>query len=328
MPIAWDVHAAGAGAGGDGLSADVLDSVRSTRVALKGPTASTTGGPRPVSVRLRKALDLPLGVRPARTWRGVDDMITKLDISVLRMTDEDLYEGLELEPDDPAAAGLRHALAARGREVSTDTAFSLKPMSTHAIERFAHSAVAYARAAGRRRLTIVHKATVMRATDGRFLSIVRDVATESGDFDVDDRLVDTTCLDLVRHSDRFDVLLTPVMYGDIVSDLVAGLSGGLGLAPGANLGPDAAVFEPVHGTAPTLVGLDRANPLAAILTGAMLLRHLGESVAAGRVEAAVGLVLAAGEVRTYDLAGWARDDPRAATTSAMTEAVITALSTS
>ena len=330
--IEWDVRAAGASAtagGGDSLPGGVVESIRATGVALKGPTASSTNGKRPVSVRLRAALGLEVGVRPIRSWPGVASTIglngAALDVMLLRMLDEDLYAGHELEADDPAAADLRRALAARGRRVPPDTAFSLKTMSTGAIDRFARAAIAHAKDRGRRRITIVHKATVMRATDGRFLEIVRDVAAELGGLEVEDRLVDTACLELIRHPDRFDPILGPVQYGDILSDVIAGIGGGLGLAPGANLGPDAAVFEPVHGTAPRLAGLDRADPIATILTGAMLLGHIGAAEAATRIEDAVGIALGEGRVRTYDLGARPRDDPAADGTTAMTEAVIAAL---
>lgn len=326
--IDWDIRLAGAGVAestGEALPDDVIDAIRERGVALKGPTGTAIGGGRAVSVRLRAALELQLGVRPCRSWPGVAGSTPELDIMILRMTGEDLYAGLEFDALDSEAADLRAALAAKGHVVPPDTAFSLKPMSAGAIARFANAAVEYARAAGRRRITIVHKATVMRATDARFLEIVRAEATRHGDLAIEDRLVDTACLELVRHPERFDTLIAPVMYGDILADLVAGLSGGLGLVPGANLGRGAAVFEPVHGTGPRLIGSDRADPLAAILTGAMLVRHLGEVDAADRIEAAVGRVLSDARIRTYDLAGWSRDDPRAATTASMTEAVIHAL---
>jgi isocitrate dehydrogenase (NAD+) len=327
--IDWDVRQAGQAAAaisGSSLPEDAIESIRSSGVALKGPTATATAGERAVSVRLRAALDLTIGVRPVRSLPGADAR-PGLDVLLIRMLAEDLYAGLELEPDDPAAAGLREDLQARGVAMPEDTAFSLKTMSTRAVERFARASLAYARSAGRTRITIVHKATVMRATDGRFRSIVRGVADELGDFELDERLIDTACLDLIRHPSSFDVLLAPVMYGDILSDVLAGLAGGLGLMPGANLGADAAVFEPVHGTGPRLTGTDRANPIAAILTGAMLLRHLGEGDAADRVETAVWAVLTEGRVRTYDLLGDTPADRRPATTTEMTEAIIAALPT-
>jgi isocitrate dehydrogenase (NAD+) len=332
-PICWDVRQAGVSAVdriGASLPEDVIESIRSTSIALKGPTATTTNGERPVSVRLRAELHLELGVRPIRTWRGVAASTAGgdragFDIMLLRMLGEDLYAGLEFEADDPAAADLRRLWASRGRHLPKDTAFSLKTMSDRAIERFARAALAYARRNGRRRITIVHKATVMRATDGRFLSIIAAAADRLPGFEVEERLVDTVCLDLIRHPDRFDVLIAPVMYGDILSDLIAGLAGGLGVAPGANLGPDIAVFEPVHGTAPSLAGLDRADPIAAILTGAMLLRHLGLTDAAHRIDSAVSCALIDGSTLTYDLAALPRHHPGAAGTRAMAEAVIAAL---
>ena len=331
--IDWDVRQAGAAAAadaGESLPDEVVESIRATRVALKGPTATATRGERAVSVRLRAALDLELGIRPVRSWPGVVGAVnavtsSNLDILLIRMLGEDLYAGLEFEADDPAAVDLRRLWASRGRALPKDTAFSLKVLSDRAIERFARAALTQARIHGRRRITIVHKATVMRATDGRFRSIVEEVARKVGGFEVEDRLVDTVCLDLIRHPERFDVLLAPVMYGDILSDVIAGLAGGLGLAPGANIGRHAAIFEPVHGTAPSLAGLDRADPIAAILTGAMLLRHLDLPAEAQRIETAVRCTLATGRVLTYDLAGVPRDHERAASTHAMTDAVIAAL---
>jgi isocitrate dehydrogenase (NAD+) len=330
--IDWDVRQAGATAAADGGSSlpdELIESIRATRVAFKGPTATGTSGERPVSVRLRAALDLELGVRPVRTWTGIRSPTAAgspgFDILLLRMLGEDLYAGLELEADDPAAADLRRLWADRGRALPKDTAFSLKPLSERAMERFARAALAYARIHGRRHITIVHKATVMRQTDGRFLAIVEKSARCLGGFQVDERLIDTVCLDLVRHPERFDVLLTTVMYGDILSDLIAGLAGGLGLAPGANLGAHTAVFEPVHGTAPSLAGQDRADPIAAILTGAMLLRHLDMAAEATRIESAVGCALREARSLTYDLAGITRQDARAASTRALTEAVVAAL---
>jgi isocitrate dehydrogenase (NAD+) len=328
--ITWDIQPAGAAAmatHGASLPGAVIESIRSTSVAFKGPTATATDGERPVSVRLRAELELELGVRPIRSWPGISSPAWTIgpgpvDVVVLRMLGEDLYAGLELDPKDPAADDLRRVWAARGRPLPGDTAFSQKPMSERAIARFARAALSHARLAGRRRITIVHKATVMRATDGRFLAIVRDIAEKMRGFEVEDRLVDTVCLELVRSPERFDVLITPMMYGDILSDLIAGLAGGLGVAPGANLGADVAVFEPVHGTAPSLAGLGRADPLAAILTGAMLLRHLELDSAADRIERAVESVLAAGESLTYDLAGVGRLDPSAVGTVGMTQAVI------
>ena len=251
-PVRWDVRDAGVAAAdrmGSSLPDDVIDSIRATSVALKGPTATGTSGERPVSVRLRAELHLELGVRPIRTWPGVaasvaGDGRAGFDIMLLRMLGEDLYAGLELEADDPAAEDLRRLWASRGRHLPRDTAFSLKTMSDRAIERFARAALGYAQRNGRRRITIVHKATVMRATDGRFLSIVAAAAERLPGFVVEERLVDTVCLDLIRHPDRFDVLLAPVMYGDILSDLIAGLAGGLGVAPGANSGPTSPCSSP------------------------------------------------------------------------------------
>ena len=264
--LEWDVREVGARAyerDGDALPGAVVDAIRDAGVALKGPVATPVDGPfRSVNVALREALGLHTGIRPARSADG------RLDVVVVRMTTEDLYAGLELE-------------------LSNDAAVALKPITRAACERTAREAFALARATGRARVTAVHKATVMPLTDGLFLDAVRAVGREFPDVEADDRLVDTTAAELVTKPERFDVLVMPMLYGDVLSDLAAALGGGLGFAPGANVGPGCAVFEPVHGTAQRHAGRDTANPVAAILSGAMLLRHLGEDEAADRVEGAV-----------------------------------------
>ncbi len=324
----WDVHEVGATAierSGTPLPAAVLASIAERGVALKGPVATaSSGAARSVNVTLREALGLQAGIRPSRTWPGVRAPVEGLDVVIVRMLAGDLYAGIEFTAGSDAVGRLRDLVAETcGRELPADAGVSLKAISPGETKAVARIALDYAREHGRRTVTIVHKATVMRATDGAFLAAARAVADEApaADVVVDDRLVDTVCHDLAARPGRCDVLLTSMLYGDLLADLCAGLSGGLGLAPGVNVGPSCAVFEAVHGTVAHQARRDAANPMAAILSGAMLLRHLGEAAAAERLEAAVAAVLADGRTLTYDLAG-GRD---AAGTTAVTDAVIAAL---
>jgi isocitrate dehydrogenase (NAD+) len=282
-------------------------SVRETRVALKGPTSTPVAGRRSLNLALRAELDLHTSIRPVR-YGGVD-------LVVARMNGEDLYAGVEFEPGSAEATEV--ARLAGGR-IPAGAGVSLKPLSEDAARRSVRTALRWARDAGRERVTIAHKATVMRATDGVFLDVARAEAEAAG-LEARDVLVDTLCGDLARgRAADHDVLLAPVMYGDILSDLVAGLAGGPGIAPNANLGDEHAVFEPVHGSAPRRAGQGVANPFAAILAGAMLLRHVGEADAASRVERAV----AESRTLTYDLAP---AGSAAASTDEAAEAVAAAL---
>jgi len=325
--LRWDVHEVGAAAierCGTPLPAAVLASIAARGVALKGPVATaSSAGVRSVNLTLREELGLQAGIRPARTWPGVGAPVEGLDVVVVRMLAGDLYAGIEFEAGSDGVARLRDLVAETcGRELPSDAGVSLKPISPMQTTAVARIALGYARDHGRRKVTIVHKATVMRATDGAFLSAARAVGDEeAGDVVVDDRLVDTVCHDLAARPGRCDVLLTSMLYGDLLSDLCAGLSGGLGLAPGVNVGPSCAVFEAVHGTVAHQAGRDRANPMALILSGAMLLRHLGEARAADRLEGAVAAVLADGHTVTYDLA----DGSDPAGTTAVTDAIVAAL---
>ena len=325
--FAWDVHDVGAAAierGGPPLSAGVLASIAGCRVALKGPVATASGaGYRSVNLALREELGLQAGIRPTRTWPGVPAPSEGLDVVIVRMLAGDLYTGIEFAAGSDAVARLRELVAdTSGRELPADAAVSLKPISPSETTAVARIALRYAREHGRRKITIVHKATVMRATDGAFLAAARAVAAQApAGLVVDDRLVDTICHDLAARPGRCDVLLTSMLYGDLLSDLCAGLSGGLGLAPGVNVGPSCAVFEAVHGTVAHHAGRDAANPMAVILSGAMLLRHIGEMSAADRLAGAIAAVLADGGTLTYDLAG----DREPCGTTAVADAVIAAL---
>jgi isocitrate dehydrogenase (NAD+) len=326
----WDLQEVGAESyarEGHPLLKRAIASVRERGLALKGPTSTpAVKGYRSLNIALRKELDLYAGIRPCRHFEGVRAPYPGTDVVVIRMNQEDLYEGIEYRHGEPATEELRRLVRdTRGVELSPDAGVSLKPLSGPASARVARRAFEYARANGRRKITAVHKATVMRFTDGVFLEACREVAGDYPDIEFDDQLVDNVCHQLVSHPEQCDVLLCPIMYGDILSDVAAGLVGGLGMAPGANVGDSAAVFEAVHGSAPKHAGQNRANPFALMLSGAMLLRHVDEQEAAGRLETAIAAVVADGRTLTYDLKP-SRDDPTAASTSEVTDAVIAQLS--
>jgi isocitrate dehydrogenase (NAD+) len=327
VTIEWDVQEFGADAyvrEGPALLERVIASVRERGVALKGPTSTPSGaGFRSINIALRRDLDLYAGVRPCRALPGVVTPFPQTDVVVVRMNTEDLYAGIEYARDEDTAVRLREIVAAtRGAELPDDSGISLKPLSHGAAARVARAAFEYARANGRRRVSAVHKATVMRATDGLFLEACREVAGAYDDVEFDDRLVDNACAKLVTRPQECDVLVMPMLYGDIVSDVAAGLIGGLGVAPGANLGDEVAVFEAVHGSAPRHAGRNRANPFAMMRSGAMLLGHIGEAAAAERLEAAIADVTREGKTLTYDIARNAEP----ASTSEVAQAVVERLS--
>ena len=270
---------------GSPLPQSTLDSVRADKLALKGPVTTPVGrGFRSVNVALRREFDLYANVRPARNLPGVNSRYAGVDLVVVRENTEDLYAGIEHKIGDVAAE-------------------SIKLITRAGSERIVRFAFEYARANGRRKVTAVHKANIMKCTDGLFLDVARGLAADYPDIDFDDVIVDACCMKLVQQPETFDVLVAPNLYGDIISDLCAGLVGGLGVAPSANIGADCAIFEAVHGSAPQIAGQNVANPTALILSGAMLLRHIGESEAARRVNAAVLSLLRAGNCLTQDLGG-------------------------
>ena len=317
VAIDWVVEEAGAAVlerEGTPLPPRVLDRVRQTRVALKGPITTPVGtGFASVNVELRQALDLFAAVRPSRTLPGVATRHPNVDLVVIRENTEDVYQGIEYPLDAPETADLRAELRRLGvEEIRDDAAFSVKPISVTGARRIVRYAFEFVRSHGRRRVTLGHKANIMRFSDGLFLSIGRIEAERHPDVWFEDMEIDQLSMRLVRDPERFDVLLLPNLYGDILSDLCAGLVGGLGLAAGANLGWEYAVYEPVHGSAPDIAGKRVANPLATIRSGAMLLRHLGEHDAATAVETAVDRVLAEEDVRTPDLGGTSSTDDVAA----------------
>ena len=320
--IEWDVQEFGADAyrrEGGALLERVIGSVRERGVALKGPTSTPSGGFRSINIALRRELDLYAGVRPCRSLPGIPTPFPDTDVVIVRMNTEDLYAGIEYGREDEPTGAVRDLVAdTRGVELPADAGVSLKPLSHGASARVARAAFEYARANSRARVTAVHKATVMRATDGLFLEACREVAADFTDVGFDDRLVDNACAKLVMRPEECDVLVMPMMYGDIVSDVGAGLIGGLGVAPGMNVGDEAAVFEAVHGSAPRHAGHNRANPFAAMLSGVMMLRHLSEPDAAQRLEDAIADVSREGRTLTYDIA---REQPPAST-SQVADAVV------
>ena len=306
--IEWDERAAGSTAlesHGDLLPDETLGAIRSGRVALKGPITTPVGtGFRSINVALRQELDLFAAVRPARALPGVKIRHPSVDLVVVRENTEDLYQGIEYERGQPATAALRDELRALGgHEVPPDAGVTIKPISVTGTQRIVRFAFEYARRNRRRKVTVGHKANVMRFSDGIFLETARAVASDFADVPWEEVQIDHLSSRLAKDPGMFDVLLLPNLYGDIVSDLCAGLVGGLGLIPGANIGWEYAVFEAVHGSAPDIAGQGKADPIAMILSGGMLLRHLGEAAAAENVEWAVDEVLRQGRVRTPDLGG-------------------------
>ena len=301
----------------------LLDSIRRNKVALKGPITTPVGsGFRSVNVALRKGLDLYVCLRPCKSYPGAPSLYPDVDIVVVRENSEDLYMGIEYRRDTPEAARLVRFIAEEsGDRVKEDSSFSIKAISQSASRRIVKYAFDYARANGRRKVTAVHKANIMKYTDGLFLSTASEVARDYPDIEFETIIVDSLCMQLVRFPQRHDVLVLPNLYGDIVSELCAGLIGGLGLAPGANIGDNIAVFEPTHGSAPKYTAQNKVNPMAMMLSGVLMLRHLGEKEAADRVENSIAQVIAEGSSLTYDMKP-ERNDPTVVGTSQVADAVI------
>ena len=323
----WDLQQAGMDVmeenDGNPLPDAVLDAIRETGVALKGPiTTPVGGGFRSVNVTLRKKLDLYAQVRPCKTYPGVRSRFMDIDLVVIRENTEDLYTGIEYAAGTSEAVELIEWIEAQGNRLAhRDAGISIKPISIKGTRRIVQFAFDYARANGRKKITAVHKANIMKFSDGLFLRIAREVASHNDDIQFDDRIVDNMCMQLVQRPEEYDVLVLPNLYGDIVSDLCAGMIGGLGMAPGANFGENVAIFEPTHGSAPKYAGQNKVNPMAQLLSGMLMLRHLGEHVAANRLERAIADVIAEGKNVTYDLKP-SRDDPTAVGTSEVADAII------
>ena len=323
----WDVREAGADVmekhGGNPLPPDVLDAIRETGVALKGPiTTPIGGGFRSVNVALRKELDMYAQVRPCKSYPGVRSRFADVDLIIVRENTEDLYAGIEYEEGTAEAAELIEWIEARGGTLRhNDAGISIKPISVTGTRRIFEFAFDYARRNGRRKVTAVHKANIMKFTDGLWLHVAREVAAENSDIEFDDRIVDNMCMQLVQRPEEYDVLVLPNLYGDVLSDLAAGMIGGLGVAPGANYGETVAVFEPTHGSAPKYAGQNKVNPIAQMLSGVLMLRHLDERYAADRLEQAIAAVIAEGRSVTYDMKP-TPDDPGAVGTSHVADAII------
>lgn len=322
----WEIAYAGAGAlekFGAVLPEATLASIRKNRVALKGPVTTPVGtGFRSVNVALRQELDLYACLRPCKTYAGVPSPFKDIDIVVVRENTEDLYSGIEFEEGTPESTRLIKLVSeATADKIHKDSGISLKVISEPASRRIVKFAFDYARAHKRKRVTAGHKANIMKFSDGLFLAVAREVAKSYPDIEFNDVIVDNLCMQLARRPQQFDVLVLPNLYGDIVSDLCAGLVGGLGVAPGANLGDELAIFEPTHGSAPKYKGQNKINPMATILSGVMMLRHLGETKAAERLEKAVAEVIAEGKNVTYDMKP-DMPDARVVGTSQVAEAII------
>lgn len=322
----WDIVSAGSEAQekfGTPLPDAVFDSINKNKVALKGPVTTPVGsGFRSVNVALRKGLDLYACLRPCKIYPGVPTLFQDVDIVVVRENTEDLYSGIEFERGTPEALKLIKLVAeTRGTAIREDSGISLKTISEMATRRIVRFAFDYARSYQRKKVTAVHKANIMKFSDGLFLAVAREVAQEYADIEFEDTIIDNLSMQLVRRPEQFDVLVLPNLYGDVISDLCAGLVGGLGVAPGANLGEGTAIFEATHGSAPKYAGQNKVNPMAMMLSGVMLLRHLGETRHADRLEKAIASVIAAGKQVTYDM----RPQGQAAGTAQVADAVITKL---
>jgi len=323
----WDVREAGADVmdryGGNPLPDEVLDAIRDTGVALKGPiTTPVGGGFRSVNVALRKSLDLYAQVRPCKTYPGVRTRFDDVDLIVVRENTEDLYAGIEYEQGSDETRELIDWIKSKGGKLAhEDAGISIKPISITGTRRIVQFAFDYARRNGRRKVTAVHKANIMKFSDGLYLQVAREVAAENDDIEFDDRIVDNMCMQLVQRPEEYDVLVLPNLYGDVLSDLCAGMIGGLGLAPGANFGEGIAIFEPTHGSAPKYAGQNKVNPMAELLSGMLMLRHLDENDAADSLEQAIAEVIREGKSVTYDMKP-RRDDPTAVGTSEVADAII------
>jgi len=325
----WDVQEAGADVMdqfGTPLPEPVLESIRTNRVAIKGPiTTPVGGGFRSVNVALRKELDLYACLRPCKYYPGVRSRYDNVDIVVVRENMEDLYAGIEFEEGLPETAKLIEFISdLSGKAIREDSGISIKPISVTGTKRIVGFAFDYARKYGRKKVTAVHKANIMKFSDGLFLATAREVAEQYPDIEFEDRIVDNCCMQLVSRPEEYDVLVLPNLYGDIISDLCAGLIGGLGVAPGGNIGDDIAVFEATHGSAPKYRGMNKVNPMAMMFSGVLMLRHLNEDDAADRLENALADVISEGKAVTYDMKP-NRDDPSAVGTSQVADAVIAKL---
>ena len=325
----WDWQEAGADVMdkyGTPLPDHVLEAVRETKVALKGPITTPIGtGFRSVNVALRKELDLFACLRPCKWYPGVRSRYDNVDVVIVRENHEDLYAGIEFEQGTADAAKVIEFLNdVQPKQIRKDSGISIKPISLYGAERIIRFAFEYAVRENRRRVDCITKANIMKHTDGLFLHVFREVAKDYPNIEAQETLVDALCMQLVQKPENYDVLVLPNLYGDIISDLAAGLVGGLGVAPGANIGDEAAVFEATHGSAPKYKGMNKVNPTALMLSGVLMLKHIGESDASRRMEDAIAAVIAEGKDVTYDMKA-DRNDPTAVGTSEYADAIIAKL---
>jgi isocitrate dehydrogenase (NAD+) len=326
VKINWEVAQAGADVmakEGTPLPEATLASIKKNKIAIKGPVTTPIGtGFRSVNVALRKALDLYACVRPCKTYPGVPSPFKGVDIVIVRENTEDLYAGVEYEKGTKEASALAEFInKQKGNVIRPDAGVSIKMISDFCTRRIVKYAFEYARNNHRKKVTATTKANIMKFSDGLFLNVARQVAKDYPDIALDEVLIDNLCMQLVRRPQEFDIIVAPNLYGDIISDLCAGLVGGLGMAPGANIGEGIALFEPTHGSAPKYTGLNKVNPMAMMLSGVLMLRHIGEAAAADKLESAIAAVIKEGKSVTYDMKD-RRDDPSAVGTSQVADAVI------
>ena len=325
----WDVQEAGVDimeTAGTPLPDSVIESIRTNKVAIKGPITTPVGhGFRSVNVALRKALDLYACVRPCKSYPGVRSKYDDIDLLFVRENTEDLYAGIEFEKDTPANAELTKKIIelepSAAETIKPHAGLSIKPISVEGTRRVVKYAFDYAVENDRKKLTAVHKANIMKFTDGLWLEVATEVAKDYPGIEFEERIVDNMCMQLVQKPELYEVIVLPNLYGDILTDVGAGLVGGLGVAPGANIGDGVALFEPTHGSAPKYAGQDKVNPLAMMLSGVMMLRHLKETDAADRMEIAIAELIREGKSVTYDMKP-NRDDPTAVGTSGVADALI------
>ena len=326
VDIIWEKIDAGTGViekCGTPLPDEVLKSIRKNKIAIKGPITTPVGkGFRSVNVAMRQKLDLFACVRPCKYYQGVRTRYQDINLVVIRENTEDLYAGIEFKEGASETRKLIESIEALNDvEIRQDSGISIKPISIDASRRIVDFAFQYARKYSRKKVTAVHKANIMKFTDGLFLEVAREVAKKYTDIEFEDRIVDNMCMQLVQKPEIYDVLVLPNLYGDIISDLCAGLVGGLGVAPGGNIGTDIALFEPTHGSAPKYKGMNKVNPIAMMLSGVMMLRHIGEKECAENLENAIAYIIKEGKNVTYDMKP-DREDPTAVGTSRVADAII------
>ncbi len=326
VDIKWDIVNAGAEVyekEGTVLPDRVIESLKKNKIGIKGPITTPVGtGFRSVNVAMRKLFDLYACVRPCKSYEGVKSRYSNIDLVIIRENTEDLYAGIEFEKGGKDTEELIDFIKEKKDVlVRSDSGISIKPISVTGSENIIRFAFEYARKNNRKKVTGVHKANIMKYSDGLFLEVFRKVASEYSDIESEDRIVDNMCMQLVQKPELYDVLVLPNLYGDIISDLAAGLVGGLGVAPGGNIGEDIALFEPTHGSAPKYKGLNKVNPTAMMLSAVMMLRHIGEEKYADLLESSVAEIIREGKFVTYDLKS-RRDDPTAVGTREFADAVV------